>query len=121
MNIALWIVQGVLAALFLMSGLMKSTQPKEKLAVKMPWVNAFSGIQVKLIGITQLLAALGLVLPMLLQIAPVLTPLAAAGLVLTMLSAAVLHYQRGKKEAIPVNLVLGGLALFVAVGRFLVG
>lgn len=118
MNIALWIVQGLLGAIFLMSGVMKFTQPKAKLAEKMPWVNGFSVLQVKLIGLSQLLAALGLVLPMLLNIAPVLTPLAATGLVLTMLSAAILHYRHGEMEAIRINAVLGSLALFVAIGRF---
>lgn len=119
MNTVLWIVQGLLAAVFLMSGIMKSTRPKEKLAEKMPWVNNFSAIQVKLIGFSQLLAALGLVLPMLLNIAPVLTPLAALGLVITMISAAVYHYRNNEKEAIRINAVLGSLALFVAIGRFL--
>ena len=118
MNTALWIVQGILAAMFLMAGFMKSTTPKEKLALKMPWANDYSAGTVKLIGITQLLAAIGLIIPMLTGIAPVLTPLAAAGLCITMILAIIYHYRKNEMKAIGTNVVLFLLAAFVVYGRF---
>jgi hypothetical protein len=118
MNTALWIVQGILAALFLMAGFMKSTTPKEKLALKMPWANDYSAGTIKLIGITQLLAAFGLVIPMLTGIMPVLTPLAATGLCVTMLLAIMYHFRKNEMKAIGTNVVLFLLAAFVIYGRF---
>ena len=118
MNTALWIVQGILAALFLMAGFMKSTTPKEKLALKMPWANDYSAGTVKLIGITQLMAAIGLIIPMLTGIAPLLTPLAAIGLCVTMILAIMYHYRKNEMKAIGTNVVLFLLAAFVVYGRF---
>ena len=119
MSIAIWIVQGLLAAMFLMAGIMKSTQPKEKLSKNMAWVNDVSVSNVKLIGISQILAAIGLVLPQVTGILPWLTPLAAVGLVLTMIGAIILHLRRNENSAIGVNIVLLLLAAFVAYGRFI--
>ncbi len=119
MNIVLWIIAGILAVAFLGAGLMKLTQPKEKLAASgMGWTEDYSPGQVKTIGTLEVLGAIGLVLPAALGIAEILTPLAAVGLVLTMVGAAVVHAKRGEGQMIPVNVVLGGLALFVAVMRF---
>ncbi len=119
MNIALWIVQGLLAVMFLMAGAMKISQPKEKLAAQMPWVNDFAPTVVKLIGLLEVLGAVGLVAPMLTGIQPWLTPLAAAGLALTMLGAMITHLRRGETPMIAVNAVLLLLAGFVAYGRFM--
>ncbi|WP_112274567.1 DoxX family protein [Lentzea terrae] len=118
MNIALWIVQGLLAALFLMAGITKSTQPREKLLKQMPWVDDFSMPVVRLIGVSELAAGLGLVLPAATGIAPVLTPLAAVGLVVIMLAAVVVHGRRKEMQGIVVNVVLLIAAAFVAWGRF---
>ena len=118
MNIVIWIIQTVLALMFLAAGVMKMSQPKEKLASTMAWVNDFSPATVKLIGGLELLAGLGLVLPHLTGILPWLTPLAALGLVLTMLGAAVTHARRKEGQLIGVNIVLLALAAFVAIGRF---
>lgn len=118
MNIALWIVQGLLAAAFLMAGFMKATQPKEKLAENMAWVNDFSASQVRAIGIVEILGAIGLVLPAVIGILPVLTPLAAVGLVLLMISATITHQRRNEGQMIVINAVLLLLATFVAYGRF---
>jgi len=118
MNIALWIIAAVLAAAFAAAGFMKATTPKEKLAQNMGWVEDFSAGTVKLIGVVEILGAVGLVLPAALDIAPVLTPLAASGLALTMVLAAVVHARRKELPLIGVNVVLGALALFVAVLRF---
>jgi uncharacterized membrane protein YphA (DoxX/SURF4 family) len=77
MNTALWIVQILLALMFFMVGLMKITQPKEKAAERAPYVEDFSQGQLRLIGILEVLGAIGLVLPAATGILPWLTPLAA--------------------------------------------
>lgn len=118
MNTVLWIAQILLALAFGISGVSKATQPREKLATNMAWVNDFSATQVRIIGVLELLAAIGLILPALTGILPVLTPLAAVGLVLTMIGAAYTHYRRNEAKIIPVNLVLLLIAAFVAYGRF---
>ncbi len=119
MNVVLWIIAGLLAAAFAAAGLMKLTQPKAKLAASgMAWTEDFSDGQVKGIGAVEVLGALGLILPAALGIAEILTPLAAAGLALTMVGAAITHLRRGEGSMVPINVVLGGLAVFVAVMRF---
>ncbi|WP_328766850.1 DoxX family protein [Streptomyces sp. NBC_00286] len=118
MNVFLWILQAVLAAMFAMAGVMKSTQPKDKLVEKLPWVADFSPATVRFIGIVEFAAALGLILPAATDIAPVLTPLAATGLVITMILAAITHARRKEPSAIVFNAVLLALAAVVAWGRF---
>ena len=92
MNIALWIISGLLAAGFLASGATKLTQPKEKLVASTGVLEDFSAGSIKAIGILEILAAVGLILPAALDIAPVLVPLAAGGLVLLMAGA--IHHAR---------------------------
>ncbi|QYJ03225.1 DoxX family protein [Nocardioides panacisoli] len=118
MHLTLWIIASILAAAFAMAGLMKLTQPKEKLAENMDWVEDYSAGTIKLIGGLELLGAVGLVLPAALDIAVVLTPLAATGLAITMLLAALTHARRQEWPMIGINLVLLALAAFVAVMRF---
>ena len=119
MNVTLWIIAGVLAVAFLLAGLMKLAQPKAKLAESgMAWTEDFSSSQVKLIGLAEVLGAIGLILPAALDIAPILTPIAAAGLALTMLGATVVHARRGERPNIAATLALAALAAFVAVMRF---
>jgi len=117
-NVALWIIACVLAVAFAMAGLLKLTRPKEQLAENMGWVEDFSAGTVKLIGGLELLGAIGLVLPAALGIAPMLTPLAATGLAITMLLASFTHARRREPQLIVVNVVLLALATFVAVMRF---
>lgn len=118
MNIVLWVIAIVLAVAFGAAGSMKATTPRQKLAETMNWVEDFSDRTVKFIGVIEILGALGLVLPAALDIAPVLTPIAASGLALTMVLAALTHARRKEFPMIAVNAVLGGLALFVAIMRF---
>lgn len=119
MNTVLWIAQGILAVMFLMVGMMKLTKSKEEMAEKMAWVEDFSQRQIRGIGVLEILGAMGLILPILLGILPILTPLAAIGLSLTMAGAFLTHLRR--KEIVPMgvmNIILFGMALFVAFGRF---
>jgi putative oxidoreductase len=116
-NVTLWIVQLLLAVAFGMAGIMKSTQPIAELTAAMGWPGDLPPVVVRFIGASELAAALGLVLPSATRIRPLLTPLAAMGLVIVMLLAALFHISRGEWGALPVNVVLGGLAAFVAWGR----
>jgi uncharacterized membrane protein YphA (DoxX/SURF4 family) len=119
MNLALWIVAIVLAAVFAGSGLMKEVVPKEKLATSgQGWAQDVDQNSIRLIGLTEILGAVGLVLPAAVHIAPILVPLAAVGLALVMVGAAVVHARRDEQMNIAVNVVLIGLAVFVAWGRF---
>ena len=118
MNTALWIVQGILALMFLMAGAMKLMKPKEEMAEKMAWVEDFSQTQIRGIGALEVLGALGLILPPVTGILPWLAPVAAIGLVLTMIGAAMTHQKRGEMQMIGMNVMLLVLAAFVAYGRF---
>lgn len=120
MNIALWIVQILLALAFGAAGMRKITQPIEKLATSMEWVKDFTPRTVRLIGVLELLGAIGLILPAVTGIWPWLTPLAAVGLVLTMVGAMIVNVQHGKYSHIGVNIALLVLAAFVVFGRFVV-
>ncbi len=117
MTVALWIVQVLLALAFVAAGVMKASQPRERLEKMLPWVADFSTPTVRFIGVVEILGGLGLVLPAATGIAPVLTPIAAIGLAVTMALAAVVHARRGEQSMIPVNVVLLALAVVVAWGR----
>ena len=116
LHIALWVAQVVLGAMFLMAGFMKSTQPIEELSKSMPWTADMPSLT-RFIGVSEALGALGLLLPSLLRIKPGLTPLAAYGLALVMLLAAIFHITRAEYSAIGINVVLMSIALFIAWGR----
>ena len=120
MGIALWAVQVLVAASFLVAGATKLSQPKEKLVKNMAWVEDFSQGTVRLIGALEALGAIGVVVPALTGIVPWLTPLAALGLVLLMIGAALTHLRRTEYGNIAMNAVLLVLAAFVAYGRFFV-
>ncbi len=118
MNIVLWIAQGLLAALYLMAGTMKTFQTA-KARENMTWTQGRSDTFVRFVGISELLGALGLILPLVTGILPWLTPLAAAGLTIIQVLA-ILQEHLPKKEynVIPVNIVLLALAIFVVIGRW---
>jgi DoxX-like family len=115
MNIGLWVLQGLLAFVFLASGILKLVLPREKLAVKAAWASDFSAAQVKWIGLAEALGAMGMVAPTLTGIAPMLTPLAAVGLVAIMIGAVATHVRREEPPTPPI--ILGVLAAIVAIGR----
>lgn len=114
---SLWVAQTLLAAMFLMSGGMKMSAPMEQLAAQMPWVTGALGGLVRFIGLSEVLGAVGVIAPAVTRIQPKLTPLAAVGLFTVMLLASLMHAARGEYGVIAVNVVLGGMALFVAWGR----
>jgi uncharacterized membrane protein YphA (DoxX/SURF4 family) len=119
MNLALWIVAGALAASFAGSGLMKLVVPKDKLvSAGQGWAQDVTPTNIRLIGGVEFLGAAGLILPAVTHIAPILVPLAAIGLALVMVGAAVVHARRNEPVNIGVNAVLLALAVFVAWGRF---
>jgi uncharacterized membrane protein YphA (DoxX/SURF4 family) len=117
-NVAIWIVQVLLGLAFILAGVTKASQPREKLTERMAWVEDYSGPQVKLIGVVEFLGGIGVILPAWTGIAPILTPLAATGLAIVMVLATVVHVRRKEFKGLPVNAVLFALAAFVAITRF---
>jgi hypothetical protein len=118
MNVVLWILQGVLAAMFLVAGVLKTTQAREKLQPQMPWVEDVSTPVLRLIGVAELAAAVGLVLPPLTDVAPVLAAWAATGLAVVMVLASGLHLRRKEPAAVVITAVILAMAVVVAWGRF---
>jgi hypothetical protein len=114
MTYALWIVQGLLAALFLFAGGMKLVLPLDALTAQMP----LPGLFMRFIGVAEVFGAIGLILPGLLRIRPRLTSLAAAGLVIIMIGATVLTLAGGDVGLVLIPLVVGLLSAFVAYGRW---
>ena len=82
MNIVLWVVQGLLALAFLLAGFMKTFMPVETLKKNMAWVNSVPAAFVRFIGVSEILGAIGLILPAITGIGTWLTMAAAAGLVM---------------------------------------
>jgi hypothetical protein len=129
MNVALWIVAGLLAVVFLVSSTTKLFVPKEKLDELLQhlggaaeaageWTRDFSPGALKAIGVLELLGAAGLILPAALDIAPVLVPVAASGGVLLFVGAVIMRLRRGERATIGIDLVYLAMAAFVASGRF---
>lgn len=129
MNLALGIVAGLLAVVFLVSGSTKLLVPKKNLDGLLQragpaaqaageWTRDFSPGALKTIGVLELLGAVGLILPAALDIAPVLVPLAASGAVLLFAGAVIMRLRRGERATIVVDLVYLATAAFVASGRF---
>lgn len=115
MNIALWIIQALLALLFLFGGAMKFITPVEEMTKQMPV--ALSGAFIHFIGVCEILGGLGLILPSLLRIKPGLTPLAAACLIIIMIGAVAIAVIGGVIPAAIFPGVVGILLAFVAYGR----
>ena len=115
MNIALWIAQALLAAIFLFAGGVKLVIPIEEMTKQMPI--PLPGWFLRFTGIVEVLGAIGVILPWLLRIRPALTPLAATGLVIVMIGATVYTLAAGDFASAPIPLMVGILAAFVAYGR----
>jgi hypothetical protein len=114
MNVALWILQVLLAALFLFAGGMKLAGPIDQTGAPVQFPDAF----LVFIGVVEVLGALGLILPALLRVAPGLTPLAALGLMILMAGAVVTGLMMGALAGSLIPLGVGILAAFVAWGRW---
>ena len=118
MNTLLWIIQGLLAALFLFSGSMKSTQSEQWLVThNQTGVAGLPDALIKFIGICEILGAFGLILPWWLDIAPILTPLAAIGFCIIMALAAPRHYKLKEPGNVAINVIVFLLSAFVAYER----
>ncbi len=119
MNIALWVLQGLLAFAYFGAGAMKAASSKEKLLKnpQMGWAADFTDGQIKLIGLAEIAGAIGLIVPWATHILPILTPVAAACLIVIMAGAARAHMARKEPSVAPI--VLAVLSAVVAVGRFL--
>jgi DoxX-like family len=120
-NIALWIVQGLLALVYLAAGGLKVVRRREQLVASgnFDWMKDSSDAGVKAVGLVEILGALGVILPWLTGIASILTPIAAIGLVVVQIGALRVHLVRNEHQPLPANVLLLLLAAFVAVGRFL--
>ena len=123
MNLALWIVAGLLAVVALSGGISKTFVPKAKLA-ELPggqWTGDVGAGFVKTLGILELLAAAGLILPAVVGVAPVLVPVTAVCWVLLMVGAMITHLRHGGLDKfVALNLTYLALAAFLAWGRFTV-
>ncbi|MFE9657957.1 DoxX family protein [Micromonospora sp. NPDC006431] len=118
MNLALWIVAGLLAALALFSGATKVFLPKSKLDESTDWTESASVGFVRTLGWLEILAAVGLILPAALDIAPVMVPVTAACWILLMIGGMIIHARYGHYKNVTLCLVLLAAAAFVAWGRF---
>lgn len=117
MLIALWIITGLLALAFLGAGMMKLFRPRSVLIDSgMPWAADFSAAAIKVIGSLEVVGAIGLVLPLLTSIAPILSPIAAVGLAVLMIGAVVVHARR--REPVTPPLVLSVLSIAAATLGF---
>lgn len=121
MNAALWIVQGLLAVVYLMAGGIKLALPIDQVGKRMPPLRDVAPAFIRFIGTAEVLGVIGLILPMTTGILPWLTVAAAAGLVLVQVGAMVFQVSRRTQARLPLNVVLLLLALFVVVGRLAIG
>nr|WP_227985391.1 DoxX family protein [Nocardia spumae] len=119
-NLTLWIVAGLLAVVALAGGITKTFVPKATLAAAPGggWTEPIAPGLVKTLGVLELLAAAGLILPAALGIAPIMVPVTAVCWVLLMVGAMITHYRHGEPKLVTVNLVYLALAVLVAWGRF---
>jgi hypothetical protein len=117
LNMALWVGQLLLAALFFLVGYTHAAAPIEVAIQRAPWVASLPVALVRFIGVAELAGAIGVMLPAATRIRPILTPLAALGLATMMALAIPFHLLRGEPTAVIINLVLGSLAGLVALGR----
>jgi len=120
MDVALWITAGLLALVALVGGSTKTFVPKDKLARHegAAWTRGFSQTFVRSLGVLELLAAVGLILPAVVDVVPVMVPVTAVCWIALMIGAMITHGRLGQAKLVMVNLVYVALAAFIAVGRF---
>lgn len=115
-HVTLWAAQ-ILVALFLITGAALKFQPIEKITPMMPWTGQVPAAVVRWLGVIDLLGALGLILPSLLRMKPLLAVWAAIGVVVLMICATVFHVSRGEASVIGMNIFCAFIAIFIAWGR----
>ena len=120
MDTILWIAAGLLALVALAGGITKTFIPKEKLEQNegAAWTRSFSPAFVKTLGVLELLAAAGLILPAVVDVAPVMVPVTAACWIALMIGAMITHGRLGQLKLVMVNAIYTALAVFIVVGRF---
>ena len=117
LHIILWIAQIILGGMFIMAGVMKSTQPIADLSTSVPWTANVPVTLVRVIGVSELLGGVGLLLPGLLRIKPILIPVSAIGIILIMVFAMVYHVINGETNVIGINIAFALIASFITWGR----
>lgn len=117
LNILLWIAQGILCAMFLMAGTMKMITPDDEMMKNMPDASAGFLTFIRFLGACEFLGGVGMILPSLLRIKPILTPIAGMGIAITMIVAVGMHISKGETSATVTTAVLAVLAIFVIWGR----
>ena len=117
LHIILWTAQIILGGMFIMAGVMKSSQPIIDLSKSVPWTANVPLALVRFIGVSELLGGIGLILPALFRIKPILTPVAAIGILIIMVFAMLYHIINGETNVIGINVAFALLAAFIAWGR----
>lgn len=117
MDVIIWIASGFLALAYIAAGTIKTFRPKERLT-NLPWTQEYSAATVKFIGVAELLGGIGVILPWLTGTAPILTPIAAVGLVIIQVLAGIHHIRHHEAKSLPINIVLLLISAFVAATRF---
>ena len=118
LNIALWAAQIFLAIVFFITGAGKLFLPMGNLYALIPWTKDVNSLPVRLIGFSEIIGSIALILPSLLRIKPLLTPLAAIGIAVVMMLAIIFNISMGETSVIGINILLFLIAMFVAWGRF---
>ena len=116
MNTTLWVMQGILATVFLASGTIILIF-KEKLKSKLTWLTEYSPTAVLVICLAKILGAIGLIVPMITGIMPILTPFASIGIAIIMALAFAYHIRRKEYKDIPATIIFFAVALFIAYNR----
>jgi len=116
-HVTLWVLQGTLAAAFLMTGMMKAVLPKDRLKERMKWVEDFSQPQIRLVAVAELLGAFGVLVPPAVGILPIVSPVAAICLCVLMIGATWTHVRRREALAMIAPLMLLIVGVVVAAGR----
>ncbi len=118
MLVFLWVAEIVLALLYFGLGAMRLVQPYTKLVRVLRWPADFPAWAVKLIGLAEILGALGLLLPAATDVAPILTPIAASALAVMMACAVAVHLRRKERQRVALPAILLAVNVFIAIGRF---
>jgi hypothetical protein len=118
MNTIIWMIQGLVATALTVSGLVILLLPKEKLIPKLSWVKEYPDGMRYFICVSKIFGAIGLILPMYLNVLPILTPVAACFIALFMILAMRYHLAKKEYKDLPATMVFFVLAIFIASQRF---